>query len=146
MLQNLLVERFQLKFHYKNSEAAGCALTVVRNGSELQASKERRNAPILYRVEGRGDTEDLSGPADFDDGPQGLHSYAVNPLSAVGGRGPGVDKTNLNGRLRLHAFLEPRRWPGPLNRTARAIGFAPGSCKVPVSMFVVDFAQKPSAN
>jgi uncharacterized protein (TIGR03435 family) len=38
MLQNLLVERFQLKFHYETKEEAGLALTVAKNGPKLRTS------------------------------------------------------------------------------------------------------------
>jgi hypothetical protein len=39
MLQNLLVERFQLKFHYEVGDATGFALSVARTGPKLKASQ-----------------------------------------------------------------------------------------------------------
>src|SRR5258706_10116649 len=38
MLQNLLVERFQIKFHYVTKEESGFALLVAKNGPKLHAS------------------------------------------------------------------------------------------------------------
>jgi len=38
MLQNLLIERFQLKFHYRNTDAPGFSLTVAKNGPKLRES------------------------------------------------------------------------------------------------------------
>jgi len=38
MLQNLLVERFQMKFHYVTKEEQGFALVVAKNGPKLHTS------------------------------------------------------------------------------------------------------------
>ncbi len=40
MLQNLLVERFQLKFHREDRQESGFALVVAKGGPKLEKSKE----------------------------------------------------------------------------------------------------------
>src|SRR5262249_50360509 len=39
MLQNLLAERFQLKFHYDTSETNGFIMAVAKNGPKLKVSQ-----------------------------------------------------------------------------------------------------------
>src|SRR5207248_7804587 len=41
MLQALLIERFQMKFHREPAERPGFALTVAKNGPKLQESKSQ---------------------------------------------------------------------------------------------------------
>jgi uncharacterized protein (TIGR03435 family) len=39
MLQNLLIDRFQMKFHRRPAETSGFALTIAQNGPHLDGSK-----------------------------------------------------------------------------------------------------------
>ena len=41
MLQNMLVERFKLKFHLETTETAGFALLIAKNGPKAAALPER---------------------------------------------------------------------------------------------------------
>jgi uncharacterized protein (TIGR03435 family) len=142
MLQALLVERFQMKFHREPTDMAGFALTVAKGGPKLQESK--------------GGDQDLSfGPGKgkpVRGGPVSMRvrSFSIptliEMLTAFGGRGPGVDKTGLTG---LYDFtLAWDEDAGPTLDTAlrEQLGLRMESQKVPVSYFVIDSAARPSGN
>ncbi len=67
MLQNLLVKRFQLKFHYETGEAAGFALTVAKNGPKLKASQSE-DTTIFFTGPNREVLNKPFGQPVFDDG------------------------------------------------------------------------------
>ena len=62
MLQNVLIERFQLKFHHETSEISGFALVAAKNGPKLQVSRKRLETSLIFTgPEGRRRWESLSG-------------------------------------------------------------------------------------
>jgi uncharacterized protein (TIGR03435 family) len=140
MLQALLIERFQMKFHLEPVRLPGFALRVAKGGSKLQPTKSE-------------------GP-DFSFGPGGkprssagmfkahrcsIHEL-VRMLSVFGDRGPGVDRSDLAG---LYDFtLTWDNEAGPTLETAlrEQLGLRMESEKVQTSYFVIDSAKRPSEN
>jgi uncharacterized protein (TIGR03435 family) len=70
----------------------------------------------------------------------------LNLLTAVGGHGPGVDKTGLNGEYDFELSWDEQAGPDLSSALRDQLGLRIESEKVPVSVFVVDSAQKPSGN
>lgn len=140
MLQALLIERFQMKFHLEPVQLPGFALVVAKGGSKLQPTQSE-------------------GP-DFSFGPKGkpgpesgmfkarscsMREF-VRMLSVFGDRGPGVDRTDLAG---LYDFtLTWDNEAGPTLETAlrEQLGLRMESAKVPTTYFVIDSAKRPSEN
>jgi uncharacterized protein (TIGR03435 family) len=142
MLQTMLIERFQMKFHREPVETSGFLLTIAKNGPKLHQSASQDSDLSLVSGEGK--------PAP--DRPVSLRAkrysmaMLVKYLSTFGGRGPGIDKTGLTG---LYDFtLAWNDDAGPTLTTAlrEQLGLRLELAKVPVSNFVIDSAQRPSGN
>jgi uncharacterized protein (TIGR03435 family) len=143
MLQALLIERFQMKFHLEPVLLPGFGLTVAKGGSKLKPSKSQ-------------DTDDSFGPKGKPGRDRGefiarrfsMREF-VRMLSAFGDRGPGVDRTGLTGLTGLYDFtLTWDNEAGPTLETAlrEQLGLRMESEKVSASYFVIDSAKQPSAN
>lgn len=140
MLQALLIERFQMKFHREPVEMSGFALTVAKGGSKLVPSKNQ-------------DQEGSFGPQGKPSQNAGMFKakrYSMAELARLlglfGGRGPGVDRTGLTG---LYDFtLTWDNEAGPTLETAlqEQLGLQMKSEKVATSYFVIDSAMRPSEN
>jgi uncharacterized protein (TIGR03435 family) len=145
MLQNMLVERFQLKFHYEAGETAGFALTVAKNGPKLKESKSEDAALFFTGANG----EVFGKP--FPDQPVKMTarkypiSQLINVLSLLG-NGPGVDKTGLTGEYDFTLSWDENAGPDLSTALREQLGLRIDTTKVSVSTFVVDSAQKPTPN
>lgn len=139
MLQNLLIERFDLKFHRENIERPGFALVAGKNGSKLKLStageaalnfgpgqeKPMPNSPISMRVR-KCSMETLA-----------------TMLSQLGS-GPVLDKTGLKGEYDFVLSWDDSAGPSLSTALQEQLGLRLESQKVPVSFFVVDSAKKPT--
>jgi uncharacterized protein (TIGR03435 family) len=142
MLQALIIERFQMKYHRELRERPGFALTVAKNGPKLQNSKN--------------EDVDLSfadgGVKPRPDRPVSLraHKYSIsmlaNFLSTFGGHGPGVDETGLNGVYDFTLAWDEENGPTIQTALREQLGLRMEMKKVAVSYFVIDSAQRPSEN
>lgn len=140
MLRALLIERFQMKFHFEPVQLPGFGLTVAKSGSKLQQSKSE-------------DTDFSFGPGGKPQEGGGVFKARRNSmrefvqmLSLFGGHGPGVDRTGLTG---LYDFtLTWDNDAGPTLETAlrEQLGLRMNSEKVAASYFVIDSAKRPSEN
>ena len=140
MLQALLIERFQMKFHFEPVQLSGFALTIAKGGSKLRESKSE-------------DTNESFGPSGKP-GPNGgvfkASRYSmrefVRLLSIFGDRGPGVDRTGLTGFYDI--TLTWNNEAGPTLETAlrEQMGLRMESEKVQTAYFVIDSARRPSEN
>jgi uncharacterized protein (TIGR03435 family) len=142
MLQNMLVERFQLKYHRQPVEAKGFGLVVDKNGPHLEPSKSE-TADLKT---GKGEGKPQPGhPVNLT-----LRHYAmadlVNLLSTFGGLGPGVDKTGLTGYYDFKLSWDDDAGPVLPVALREQLGLRMEQQKVTISNFVIDSAQKPSAN
>ena len=140
MLQALLIERFQMKFHLESVQLPGFALRVAKGGSKLQPTKSEGS--------------DISfGPGGKPGSSAGMFKVRrcstrelVRMLSLFGDRGPGVDRSDLAG---LYDFtLTWDNEAGPTLETAlrEQLGLRMESAKVTTSYFVIDSAKRPSEN
>ena len=145
MLQNLLVERFRLKFHYRNSQAEGFSLTVAKNGPKLRASTSDKAKVTFTGSEGEALLKP-SGRAVSLSARKYSMAMLVNLLTAVGQSGPGVDNTGLSGEYDFTLSFDNEAGPVLSTALRQQLGLQMKTEKVPVSTFVVDAAEKPTAN
>jgi uncharacterized protein (TIGR03435 family) len=146
MLQNMLVDRFQLRFHRETSETAGFALVVAKNGPKLQVSKSDETRMSFTGAEGKTVLKPFPRQPIAMTARKVSIPILLNLLTAVGGHGPGVDKTGLNGEYDFALSWDEQSGPDLSTALREQLGLRMEAEKVPVSVFVVDSAQKPSAN
>jgi len=142
MLQNLLIDRFQLKFHRRPEEVPGFALTVAKNGPHLDASKSEDSDFSLGK---NGGKPSPGQPVELH-----LRRYSMamlaRLLSTFGGHGPGIDKTGLDGLYDFTLAWDDDAGPTLTVALREQLGLRMEPQKVEVSYFVIDSAQRPSAN
>jgi uncharacterized protein (TIGR03435 family) len=145
MLQNLLVERFQLKFHTVTKEEPGFALVVAKNGPKLRTSTSEEEKLTFIGPNG----EEVPKPVS--------HAIRVNArkcsMSALkdvvafaGNLGPGVDKTGLAGVYDFTLSWNDEDGPSLATALRDQLGLQVRPEKVPVTRFLLDSAKKPTAN
>jgi uncharacterized protein (TIGR03435 family) len=141
MLQNLLIERFEMKFHRRQVETPGFALTVDKNGPRLANTKSE---DVDLKLAG-GDKPSPNKPVAL----RARHfsmAMLVTYLSAFGNKGPGVDKTGLDGAYDFSLAWDEEAGPTLPVALREQLGLRMEPQKVPVSYFIIDSAQRPSAN
>jgi uncharacterized protein (TIGR03435 family) len=139
MLQALLIERFQLKFHRESREMPGYTLVVAKNGPKLQAAK--------------GDDVEMSfggGAKPVPDQPTCLtaRKWPISMLATIltQMKGPTIDKTELPGEYDFKLCWNDTDGPSLFSALQDQLGLKLEPQKVPVSFFIVESAQKPTAN
>jgi uncharacterized protein (TIGR03435 family) len=141
MLQTLLIERFQMKFHRETKDLPGFALVVTKTGAKLQDSK---GGAAVASSGGK------FKPAAGQPGTLKARRYSmamlVDLIARVGQYGPGIDKTGLKGVYDFTLSWDEDAGPSLSTALRDQLGLRLESAKVPVSYFVVDSAQRPSAN
>jgi uncharacterized protein (TIGR03435 family) len=141
MLQALLAERFQLKFHRESVDRPGFALLVAKGGPKLVESKAEETATSF----GAGVLKPMPGQ------PIALtaRKYSMAGLArllSLLGPGPVVDKTGLDGVYDFKLSWDEGAGPSLSTAIREQLGLRFESQKVPVSLFIVDSAQKPGGN
>jgi uncharacterized protein (TIGR03435 family) len=141
MLQNLLADRFKLKFHRESKDMPGFALLVAKNGPKLQ--------------EATGDEVVTSFGASLKPVASGepitltARKYSMpmlaNLLSQIG-PGPMMDRTELHGVYDFKLAWDDAAGPSLFTALQEQLGLKLESQKVPVSFFVIESAQKPGEN
>jgi uncharacterized protein (TIGR03435 family) len=145
MLQNLLVERFQIKFHQVTKEEPGFALLVAKGGPKLRTSMSEEQKLTFFGPNG----EELGKPVS--------RAIKVNArkyslaglkdlLAFAGNIGPGVDRTGLAGVYDFTLSWNEEEGPGLASALRDQLGLELRREKVLVDRFVVDSAQKPTPN
>jgi uncharacterized protein (TIGR03435 family) len=146
MLQDLLIERFQLKLRHETKDLPVYALVVNANNSKLKESA--LGTRYSERVTRAKDPKQLQLTASGETMPQfaqRISSYTDRPV---------VDKTALTGRydFKLDWFLDSKNSAvdpgGPTVFTAvqQQLGLKLEPRKAPVDILVIDHAEKPSEN
>jgi len=152
MVQSLLADRFQLKFHRETRELPVYALMVGKNGPKMEVSQTQGRANSMTRL-GRGEID-----------AQGMSmAQLVQTLSLSVGRTV-IDKTGLDGNynFKLEWMPEPGQMIGPGERGApppvdpslpsiftaiqEQLGLRLEAQKGSVEIFVIDSASKPKEN
>ncbi|SPF50451.1 conserved exported hypothetical protein [Candidatus Sulfopaludibacter sp. SbA4] len=141
MLQTLLADRFQLKFHRETVETPGFALVVAKNGPKLRESTAEEVGTAFS-----GAKKPMPGrPASLKARKYTMPMLA-NLLSRIGGHGPMMDKTGLSGAYDFTLSWDEDAGPALTTALNEQLGLRLESHKVPVSFLVVDSAQKPADN
>ena len=145
MLQNLLVERFKIKFHYITKEESGFALVVAKNGPKLRTSTSEEEKLTFIGTNG----EELPKPVGNDirvNARKCSMSALTDLLAFAGNRGPGVNKTGLTGVYDFTLSWNDEDGPSLTSVLRNQLGLQIRPEKVPVARFILDSAQKPTAN
>jgi uncharacterized protein (TIGR03435 family) len=140
MLQNMLVERFRLKFHYRTSEVDGFSLTVAKSGPKLRKSTSDEAKTLFTGPEGEAVMKPNSGRAISLTARKYSMAMLVNLLTAIGQSGPGVDNTSLSGEYDFTLSWDTEAGPALSTALRQQLGLQMKAEKVPVSTFVVDAA------
>ena len=146
MLQNLLVERFQLKFHKETRDAAGFALTVAKEGPKLEPSKSAETRLSFKGPEGKPAPKPIPGQPTSMTVQKMSMPALVNLLTSMGEHGPWVDKTGLTGEYDFTLTWDEQSGPALSTALREQVGLRMESAKVPTSTIVIDSAEKPGAN
>jgi uncharacterized protein (TIGR03435 family) len=142
MLQALLVERFKLNFHREEKYMQGFALVVAKNGPKLEKAKDDE---IESRLS--GSMKPREGEPTTLNGRKCSMQMLANLLSQGGGpNGPVVDKTGLTGAYNFKLWWDESAAPSLFTALTEQLGLRLEAQKVPVSFFVIESAQKPTAN
>ena len=136
MLQNLLVERFQLKFHREDRQESGFSLVVAKGSPKLEKATE----------------DDVTGIDPFrKDNPTrtiSAHRYSMPALaSLLSAAGPGnvTDETGLADSYNFKLIWNDTEGPS-LFSALQQLGLRLEPHKFPVSYFVIETAQRPGDN
>jgi uncharacterized protein (TIGR03435 family) len=140
MLQNLLIERFQLKYHEESKDMPGFALIVAKNGPKLKESTSDDAGvsfgPSLKPMPGE--------PIDMT--ARKFSMAALTNLLSQIGPGPVVDRTQLSGLYDFKLAWDDTRGPSLFTALQEQLGLRLEAQKIPVAFFVIDSAQRPSRN
>ena len=140
MLQTLLIERFQLKFHRETVDRPGFALVVGKNGPRNMTPSKAEDVVTSF-----GDQfKPMPGRPATLTARKYTMARLAEMLSFVG-QGPVLDKTGLAGEFDFTLNWDEEQGPTVATALQEQLGLKLESQKVPVSLFVIDSAQKPSA-
>jgi bla regulator protein blaR1 len=143
LLQSLLAERFQLKFHYETKEMPVYALVVAKNGPKFKESPPE--AQSMLRMGGNNGIEMNVTKGDMAQlARQFSNRNGVNRLV--------LDKTGLTGHYDYKLTWTLER--GALDNDSQTVdialqeqlGLKLEATKAPIEVLVVDHAEKPSGN
>jgi len=143
MLQSLIEDRFQLKFHREAKQLPVYELTVARGGPKLKVSADQTTTRVSETKLGRGLVEVPGQP--FRNFVYFLGRQLDRPL---------IDKTGLQGLydVTLRWTPEPTEstrtsdFPTLFTAVQEQLGLKLESGKGTVDMFVIDSVQRPSEN
>jgi len=145
MLQNLLVERFRIKFHYVTKSESGFALMVGKNGPKLRESASE-DEKLAFLAPNGEELPKPAGPAVKVKAQKCSMAELTNLLAFAGSIGPGVDKTDLAGVYDFILSWNDEDGPSLASALRDQLGLQVKSESVPVKRFVLDSAQKPTPN
>jgi uncharacterized protein (TIGR03435 family) len=143
MLQTLLVDRFQLKYHVETKEGAVYRLTRGKRELKLQSAKDREAFP--WAGSARGGPFGSDGIAGTNISMAQLATRLSKPL----GR-PVLDQTGIEGVFDFryeYVSDDPNSDViASLITSIQSLGLKLESARGPVEYLVIDHAEKPSAN
>jgi uncharacterized protein (TIGR03435 family) len=131
-LQQLLKQRFQLRFHYETREVNGYALVVAKGGSRLQRGKDIQTVEYILPDGLRGESMSMSSLAAM--------------LASPTGRTV-IDKTGITGNYNIDLKYAPSgatdsQYPSVFTAVQEQLGLKLELQKVPVEMLVIDHLEK----
>ena len=156
MLQRLLADRFNLKFHRETQEVDGMALVLAKNGPKVRQSGPDEEEKISLGVAGSQDIGDAKkAAAEGDKNPAQPQAMILSIqkvsmarlaqlLQLFSRSGHIADATNLTGFYDGKLIVETgQAVNGPLQEQ---LGLKLEPRKIPIEMFIVDSAEKPASN
>jgi uncharacterized protein (TIGR03435 family) len=146
MLQNLLVERFHLKFHYQTSEVSGFSLGVAKNGPKLRKSTSSEAKTVFTGPNGETVLKPALGQPMSVTARKYTMKMLADLLTRIGRSGPGVDKTGLTDEYDFTLSWDSEAGPALSTALRQQLGLQMKVEKLPTSTFVVDAAEKPDSN
>jgi len=156
LMQDVLLQRFGLKFHHDKRVLAAWELTVAKGGPKLTVTTDLPSAPRNFLYRGLGDLHVTNSTMkDFCDGLQG--SAMDKPV---------VDHTGLTDRYDFNLKWtpddsqfaqfgprppqkesdDPNAPPSLFTALPEQLGLKMDATKAEVDVFVIDHVEKPSAN
>lgn len=146
MIQKLLADRFQLKFHREMHGLPVYAIRIAKGGPKLALAADPNEKPIEQ--------------SDHPDSATTVHAYSSAPISYLSlieqlwSDRPLVDQTGLTGRydfvLRYSSDeihnSDPNAPPGLFTAVQQELGLKFESTRAPVEVFVIDHVERPSEN
>jgi uncharacterized protein (TIGR03435 family) len=145
MLQKILAERFQLKFHKDKRELSVYAIQVAKGGPRLTAAANP-DAEADQEGEGHGtEMTQIYTSASMADFVMGMQFFLDRPI---------VNQTGLAGRYDFKLRYtydaadntDPNAPPGLFTAVQEQLGLKFEPVKAPVDVYVIDQVAKPSAN
>jgi len=147
MLQNLIIERFKLKYHRETKESSAYILVEAKGGHKLKLSENPDHGRGVLPVQKQGVMALAGQGATLDQ----LTMFLSGPL-----RAPVVDQTGLKGRYDFEFDLTsfnvnapPQPGEAPPDPVAilqaalpKQLGLRLEAKKIPVEMFVIDSIEK----
>lgn len=153
MYQNLLVERFHLKFHIETREANAYVLSVDKSGSKLKVSDELPSYDLPINFSGVGVMSGVRVPMPY-------FCWMLGQL-LQGDERPVVDETGLRGFYDFHLSYLPQGLapevlsqlpaealdrPSLFEAVKQQLGLRLTARKGPVQYFVIDHIDRPTEN
>jgi len=146
MLESLLVDRFQLKFHHDVKDGPVYILVKTGKPSKLQPPKDERAEAFVRGPQRLGGAGGRILPMI---GRNVSMSHFVEALTAFTGR-PVLDQTGISGTFDFAVDMvdDDPQWDriAAIFTSVEALGLKLESSKGPVTTIVIDSAAKPSAN
>ena len=141
LVQNLLADRFHLKFHREKREQTVYALIVAKGGPKLKPSGEGET-PGVINNDGKGLSQSFATATSIDM----LAKYVGNRLHQIV-----IDRTGLTGTYDFKLEWAPDELPdsqSPSLTTAlrEQLGLRLETQKAPVDVLVIDNIDRPSEN
>jgi uncharacterized protein (TIGR03435 family) len=138
MLQALVIERFNMKFHRESKEMPGYAMVVGKNGPKFKEAKGEE-ASMSFGPNGKPGR----GPNSVT-----MRKYSMSNLADLltNFGNPIVDKTGLTGYYEFTLSWDEDAGPTLYTALQEQLGLKLEPEKVPVSFIVIESAQKPSEN
>lgn len=151
MLQVMLTERFNLKYHFETRESSVFALVPAKGGPKLQGVKIDPDKPAPSLQGGGVDAHGGAQGLEFDAktmSPLGVTALLSSQLEA-----PVVDHTGLTGYFnftlqigREWSASNPQSWPDIFTAVQEQLGLKLERTKANIPVLVIDHIDKPTAN
>lgn len=145
MIQKLIADRFQLKFHHEQRVLSVYAIRIAKGGSKLTPAVHPDREPD-QKASGHGtETTVIISSGTIADFIRNMHFFLDRPL---------VDQTSLAGRYEYtlrYTYDEanasdPNPPPGLFTAIQEQLGLKLEAVKAPADVFVIDHIEPPSAN
>ncbi len=136
MLQRLLVERFQLKYHREDRPVSGFALVTAKGGPKMEEAKDD-DVTTLGPFNKASPTITIA--------PRKVSMPALASFLSTFGPGNVTDETGLSGAYNFKLTWNDTDGPSVFS-ALQQLGLRLEPRKVPVSYFVIEAAQRPGGN